>query len=328
MENFSKNLCRTIVALLCWACAGWAQADGYPSRPVTLIIPTGPGGGTDLVARVMTNRLAQVLGQPVVIQNRAGAGGIVGNQDAARAAPDGYTLLMSSNQFAMIPAVQGNLPYDPVKDFIPITSIGMIPTLVVVNPQLPVHSLPELIAYAKARPSKLQYASAGIGSPNHLFGELLDRMAGMDVLHVAYRGAAAALLAVASGEASLAYASLPASQSFLDAGKIKALAITSGKRSQRLPDLPAVAETVPGYDAEIWLGIWGVAGTPPDVIAKVHAALLETMKDPAVAKGLADLGLELQPRSQEEFERVVNDELKKWARLVDESGGAIQKQKR
>ena len=304
-------------------CAG---AQEYPAKPVTLVIPTGAGGGTDLVARVLQKKLSDQLGQPVVIDNKAGAGGIIGNQFVARAAPDGYTLLMSSNQLAIISAVNKSTPYDPRKDFQPLAYIGLIPTLVVVNPRLPVTSMQELISAARAKPKSLQYGSAGNGSPNHLFGEMFNRMANIDVLHVPYKGIAPALTDVVGGTVAMAYASLPTVQGFLGSGQLRALAVTSGKRLPAMPNLPSLAEFAPGYDADIWLGLWAVAGTPAPVVQRIHAAVAATLQDADVKKRLGDLGLVVEPRTSAQFQAMADAELAKWAKVVDESNGAIAKQ--
>jgi tripartite-type tricarboxylate transporter receptor subunit TctC len=322
----SRTVRRLLVAAAAVIAFTGASAQDYPARPITLVIPTGAGGGTDLVARVLQKKLAETLGQPVVIENKAGAGGIVGNQFVARAAPDGYTLLMSSNQFAIISAVNKSTPYDPRQDFQPISYIGLIPTLVVVNPKLGVNSIQDLVAAARKKPRGLQFGSAGNGSPNHLFGEMFNRTAGVDVLHVPYKGIAPALTDVVGGTVSMAYASLPTVQGFLGSGQLKALAVTSSKRLQALPELPTLAEVAPGYEADIWLGLWAVARTPPAILQKVHAAMATTLQDPEVRRKLADLGLVVEPRSAGEFQNMVNAELEKWAKVVTSSNGAIAKQ--
>ena len=326
MSHLYNRIGHYLASTLLLTAATLVVAADYPTKPITLIVPTGAGGGTDLVARVMQKNLSDRLGQPIVIDNRVGAGGMIGTQAAARSAPDGYTLMMSSNQFAIISATRKSTPYDPVKDFQPITSVGVIPTVVVINPSLPIDSLQDLIAYAKRNPDKLQYGSAGVGSPNHLFGEMFDKAAGVRTLHVPYTAIAQALGAVVGGTISMAYASLPTVQGFIKAGKLKALAVTSQQRVASLPNLPAIAEAVPGYDADIWLGIWGVAGTPPAVIQTIHAALVATMNDADIKTRLADLGLVVEPRSPAQFEVLVNNELRKWAKVVDDSKGAIERQ--
>lgn len=325
MDFVSRSRRALLAAAAALACTA-AVAQDYPNKPITLVIPTGAGGGTDLVARVLQKKLADTLGQPVVIENKAGAGGILGNQFVARAAPDGYTLLMSSNQFAIISAVHKSTPYDPRKDFQPVAYIGLIPTVVVVNPKLGVNSVQELVAAARGKPRGLQFGSAGNGSPNHLFGEMFNRMAGIDVLHVPYKGIAPALADVVGGTLSMAYASLPTVQGFLGSGQLKAVAVTSAKRLQALPDLPTLAEAAPGYEADIWLGLWGVAKTPPAVLRKVHDAMAVTLQDPEVRKKLGQLGLVVEPRSAREFEGMVEAELDKWAKVVSSSNGGIATQ--
>ena len=303
-----------------------ANAASFPTGPITLVVPTGPGGGTDLAARAFSEKLAQKLGQPVVIDNKTGAGGIIGTQAVARAKPDGHTLLISSNQFGMIPAVQSKLPYDPKGDFIPITSVGVIPSLVIVNSSAPYSSLTDLIQHAKKEPGSVQYATAGIGSPNHLFAAMFANMADVNLLHVPFRGTAPALLAVASQDVALTFASYPASQGMIASGKVKPLAVTSPKRLKALPDVPTVSETVPDYAIDIWLGIWGVAGTPQDVIDKLHAAIVETLEDPEVTKNLADQGIIVETRSQSDFAAMADAELDLWKKVVDDSKGEIQRQ--
>jgi tripartite-type tricarboxylate transporter receptor subunit TctC len=325
MNGPGRALRRAVGAILALAAMA-AVAQEFPTKPVTLVIPTGAGGGTDLVARVMHNRLAQALGQPIVIDNKAGAGGIVGNQFVARAAPDGYTLLMSSNQFAIISAVHKSTPYDPRRDFQPVAYIGAIPTLVVANPRVPAASMQQLVALARAKPKALQFGSAGNGSPNHLFGEMFNRMAGIEVLHVAYKGIAPALADVVGGTVSMAYASLPTVKGFLATGQLKALAVTSSKRLTLMPSLPTLSEIAPGYEADIWLGVWAVANTPQPVLQKIHAALVATLQDGNVRKRLGELGVVPEVLSTIQFESMVNSELSKWATVVEESHGAIEKQ--
>ena len=324
-----KNAIRTILAAgaaALFALPLPALSQAYPSRPVTLIVPTGAGGGTDVVARVMSKRLGELLGQPVVVENKAGAGGIIGTQFVAKAAPDGYTLLISSNQIAMIPHLYKDVPFDPIKDFAPITSLAMLPTVAVANPNEPFNSMQEMVDYARRNPDKVTFGSAGNGSPNHLFGELLNKTANVKTLHVAYKGIAAALTDVVAGNVAIAYASLPTVQSFIDTGRLKALGVTSPKRIPSLPNVPAIAEVVPGYQAEIWIGLWAVANTPAPVVAKIHDAVVKTLADPEVAKRLADGGMVIEPRSPAAFATVVRNELDLWGGVVTSLGSAIQKQ--
>jgi len=302
----------------------WSQA--YPSRPITVIVPTGAGGGTDIVARVMSKKLGELLGQTIVVENKAGAGGIIGTQFVAKAAPDGYTLLISSNQIAMIPNLYKVAPFDPVRDFAPITSLAMLPTVVVANPKAPVNSMQGLVDYARRNPDAITFGSAGNGSPNHLFAELLNKTANVKTLHVAYKGIAAGHTDVIAGNVLISYASLPTVQAFIDSGQLKALGVTSPKRISSLPTVPAIAESVPGYEAEIWIGLWAVAGTPAPIVAKIHEATVKTLADPEVAKRLADGGMVIEPRSPAAFATVVKNEIDRWGGVVTALGDAIPKQ--
>ncbi len=325
MKNVISSILAVGAAVAC-ALPLPALSQAYPSKPVTLIVPTGAGGGTDVVARVMSKRLGELLGHPIVVENKAGAGGIIGTQFVAKAAPDGYTLLISSNQIAMIPHLYREVPFDPIKDFVPVTSLAMLPTVLVANPKVPANNLQELVDYARRNPDAITFGSAGNGSPNHLFAELFNKTANVKTLHVAYKGIAAALTDVVAGNVSIAYASLPTVQSFIDSGRLKALAVTSPKRVPSLPNVPAIAEVVPGYQAEIWIGLWAVANTPSPIVAKVHDAVVRTLADPEVAKRLADGGMVVEPRSPAAFATVVKNELDLWGSVVTSLGATIQKQ--
>ncbi|MBN9428764.1 MAG: tripartite tricarboxylate transporter substrate binding protein [Burkholderiales bacterium] len=307
--------CLFAAALLFAAGAAQAQPSAYPSRAVSMIVPTGAGGGTDVVARLMSKQLGELLGQPVVVENKAGAGGVIGTQLAARAAPDGHTVLISSNQIAMIPHLYKTPPFD-TKEFAPLTSLVIIPTVVVVNPKVPVKNVRELVELAKSKPGELSYASAGNGSPNHLFAELLNMKAGVKILHVPYKGIAPALADVVAGNVAMAYASLPTVQAFLDSGRLRALAVTSSKRIPTLPDVPTVAESVPGYEADIWIGLWGVAGTPAPILSKLHQSVIKTLADPEVKRRLLDAGMVIDTRSAESFDKMVRAESDRWAQVI------------
>lgn len=312
------------IAALLPVTAPQAQSDSYPSKPISLIVPTGAGGGTDLVARVIQKSLSENLGQPVVVENKVGAGGIIGTMAVAKAQPDGYTLMVSANQFAMIPAIKKSVPFDPLNDFTPIASVGVMPTLLVVNPKVPANSVKELIAYAKQNPNALQYSTAGNGSPNHLFGEMFKSYADVTILHVPYKGTAPAVADVVAGNVSLIFASYPTVKGFVKSGQLKGLAITSGKRVDGI-DLPAIAETLPGYDADIWYGIWGPANTPKPIVDKVNQAIAKTLKDPAVKEKLQELGLSVVDWSPAHFDAVMKSELAKWNKVVTDSKGAIER---
>ena len=226
----------------------------------------------------------------------------------------------------MIPHLYREVPFDPIKDFAPVTSLAMLPTVLVANPKVPASNLKELVDYARRNPDAITFGSAGNGSPNHLFAELFNKTANVKTLHVAYKGIAAALTDVVAGNVSIAYASLPTVQSFIDNGRLKALGVTSPKRVPSLPNVPAISEVVPGYQAEIWIGLWAVANTPAPIVAKIHDAVVRTLADPEVAKRLADGGMVVEPRSPAAFATVVKNELDLWGSVVTSLGNTIQKQ--
>ena len=315
---------------LCGACvcvaAGSVMAQSaYPSRPILMIVPQTAGGTNDIVGRVVSQKLSEVLGSPVAVENRPGAGGNIGTQFAAKSAKDGYTLLMTiSSSQAINPALYKNPGFDPVKDFKPIALIGAVPNVLLANADFPAKSMKELIAIAKAKPGQYQYASAGNGTLNHLLGEMLNSMAGIDLQHVPYKGVAPALNDVLGGQLPLVFASLPSSLAHIKSGKLKPLAVSSPKRSPALPDVPALSEVVPGYTGTLWIGLFAPAGVPADVQAKLQDAMAKTL----TAKDLRDK-LELQgvemaaPTTPEQFAALLNDDIARWAQIVKTSGASI-----
>lgn len=297
---------------------------GYPARAVTVIVPQAPGGTNDIVARVLAEALGKTLGQPFIVENRPGAGGNIGTQAAAAAKPDGHTLLatISSSQ-AINPALYKRVPFDPVKDFEPVALIGSVPNVLVVNPALPAASVPELIALARAKPGELRYASAGNGTLNHLLGEMLKSATGTDVVHVPYKGVAPALNDVLGGFVPVAFASLPSVLSHIKGGRLRALGVSTARRSPVLPEVPAIGETVPGYAAELWIGLFAVARTPKDIVATLHAATFEALGDPAVAQKLEAQGVEVTPGTPDQLADTLQAELALWARVVKEAGASV-----
>ena len=254
--------------------AGHAAAQaGYPSRPITLVVPQAAGGTNDIVGRLVGQKIAEVLGASVVVDNRPGAGGNIGTQLVAKAPKDGYTLLMTiSSSQAINPALYKNPGFDPVKDFRPVGLIGAVPNVLLVNPSFPAKTLGELLALAKRKDAAYQYASAGNGTLNHLLGEMLNSMAGIQLQHVPYKGVAPAINDVLGGQLPIVFASLPSALPHIKAGKLRALAVSGDKRSPVLPDVPAIAESVPGYNGTLWIGLFAPAGVPPDVLAKLQDA--------------------------------------------------------
>jgi tripartite-type tricarboxylate transporter receptor subunit TctC len=302
-----------------------SHAQTYPTRPVTLVVAFTPAGPSDVLARVLGRKLEEVLKQPFVIVNRPGAGGNLGAEVVATAPPDGYTLLMGNNSIlATNASLYKSLPYDPVKDFKPISLIGEQANILVVNPKIPAHSVAELIALAKAEPGKLNYASSGVGTAAHLAGALFKAQADIDIVHVAYKGAAPALQDLVAGQVQMMFATAASVIGFINSGLVRPLAVTTLKRTAVLPDLPTVAEAgLPGFEATTWHGLVAPAATPPAVIARLHDATVAALHDPSLAKSLADLGVDISSSTPEEFARYITAEIPKWTAVVKASGATL-----
>jgi tripartite-type tricarboxylate transporter receptor subunit TctC len=301
------------------------HAQTYPTRPVTLVVAFTPAGPSDVLARVVGRKLEELLKQPFIIVNRPGAGGNIGAEAVATAAPDGYTLLMGNNSIlATNASLYKKLPYDPEKDFKPISLVGNQANILVVNPKLPVRSMAELIALAKSKPGQLNYASSGIGTAAHLAGALFRAQANIDIVHVAYKGAAPALQDVIAGQVQMMFATAASVIGFINAGVVRPLAVTTLQRSALLPDLPTVAEQgLPGFEATTWHGLVAPAATPPAVIDILHDATVRTLRDPAVAKSLTDLGVEISSSTPDEFAKYITVEIPKWTAVVKASGATL-----
>jgi tripartite-type tricarboxylate transporter receptor subunit TctC len=297
-----------------------ARADTYPSRPVHLIMGYPPGGSADMTARLTGQWLSERLNQQFVIENRPGAGTNLATEAVLRAAPDGYTLLLVAPANAINASLYAKLNFDFLQDFALIAGLIRFPDVMEVNPSIPVKTVPEFIAYAKANPGKLNMASSGVGSTIHVAGELFKMMAGVDMVHVPYRGGAAALLDMISGRDQVMFDNLPTSIEFIRAGKLRPLAITTLARSDVFPDLPVVADFVPGYEASAWYGVGAPKGTPPEIIAKLNTAINASLAQPAVKKQLGDLGAALLPGSAADFGRLVADETAKWSKVIKFAG--------
>lgn len=301
----------------------------YPSRPIVMIVPQAAGGTNDIVGRLVSQKLGEVMGTSAVVENRPGAGGNIGTQVAARAPKDGYTLLMTiSSSQAINPAQYKNAGFDPVKDFKPISLIGAVPNVLLANPSFPARSMAELVALAKAKPGQYQYASAGNGTLNHLLGEMLNSMAGISLQHVPYKGVAPALNDVLGGQLPMLFASLPSSLANIKAGKLRAIAVSGATRSPVLPDVPTVAETVPGYIGTLWIGLFAPAGVPPDVLARLQDGMAKTLASKDLREKLEHQGVELagsaeKPVTPEQFAALLSDDIAKWARIVKTSGASV-----
>lgn len=302
-----------------------AVAQGYPDRPVHLIVPFPPGGGADILARTVAPRLGQALGKPIVIENKPGAGGNVGAEHVAKAAPDGYTLLYGTNGTHGINAsLYRNLRFDPIKDFIPVSRMTTIAAMLIVNPQFPPATVDELIRYAKANPGKVNFASAGNGTTSHLAGELFKTMAGIDIVHVPYRGGALAATDLVAGQVQMMIDVMPNALPLARDGRARGIAVSTATRYPGAPEYPTIAESgLPGFEASAWDGIFVPAGTPAPIVARLNAAVRETVEDPQIAEALKARGAQPMPSSPDAFARHVAESAEKWARAVRASGAKI-----
>ena len=302
-----------------------AQAPTYPTKPIRLVVPFPPGGATDILARDVAQKLTESWGQAVVVDNRPGAGANIGTELVAKSAPDGYTLLMGTvGTHAINPSLYAKLPYDHVKDFAPVILVAGVPNVLVVNPALPVNSVAELIAYAKANPGKLNFASSGSGTSIHLSGELFKVMAGVEMVHVPYKGSAPAVQDLIGGQVQLMFDNLPPSLPQIKAGKLRALAVTSAARAPALPDVPTMAEAgLPGFEASSWFGILAPTGTPPAIVAKLNAEIAKWLATPEAKEKLAKQGANAAGGSPEDFAKHIAAETAKWAKVVKDSGAKV-----
>lgn len=303
--------------------AGEVVSD-YPKRPVRLVVNAPPGGGTDILARLIGQQLAQAWGHQVVVDNRGGGGGIIGSETVARAQPDGYTLLMGFTSHVINPSLYRKLPYDTLKDFAPIAFAATVPNIVVVHPSIPVQNIDELIGYARARPEKVAYASAGVGSASHLAGVMFETLTSTKLTHVPYKGGAPAQADVIAGQVPLAFANFVSSLPHVRAGKLRGLATTGAKRSKAAPDLPTVDEAgVKGYEANAWFGMYAPARVAPAILAKINADVRNGMEVPEVVTRLARQGAEPNPMNLAEFTAFVRAEVERWAKVVKASGARV-----
>jgi tripartite-type tricarboxylate transporter receptor subunit TctC len=299
-----------------------AAAQDYPSRPITLIVPYAAGGGNDVMARIVAEKMSKTLGQQVVVENRGGAGGSIATRQIAKAAPDGYTLgLGGTGTLAINPTLYGNVGYDPRKDFAPVGLIATSALVVVVHPSLPVRTIPDLIALAKKEPGKLTFASAGTGSGIHLAAEYFATLAGIKLTHVPYKGSGPALTDLIGGHVSMYFSSLPPAVGLMKEGKVRALAVTGAKRSPLFPDLPTIGEFYPGYDVTIWLGLFAPAGTPAAIVTKLREEVQKALREPELANRLNVTGsLEPLLASPQEFAALIQKDYEKYGKLVKEIG--------
>lgn len=301
-----------------------AQAN-YPAKPITIVVPFAAGGTTDILARVIGEALKTELGQPVVIDNRAGAGGNIGGALAAKAAADGYTLFMGTvGTHAINASLYKKMPFDHVKDFAPLTRVAMVPNLLVAHPSRPYRTVQELIAYAKANPGKVTYGSSGNGSSIHLSGELFNSLAKVDMIHVPYKGSAPAVSDLIGGQIDIMFDNMPSAIQHVRSGRLKAIAVTTARRSPELPNVPTIAEAgVPGYEATSWFGMFAPAATPAPIVARLNTALVKVLGDAQVKKKLAEQGAEPYAEKPEQFAEFIRKETAKWSQVVKASGASV-----
>lgn len=324
MKRFAQVVLISFVAVLTGMSAGaWSQ--GYPNKPIRIIIPYPPGGGNDIVVRAIGQKLSENLGQSVVVENKPGGGTLIGAEAAAKSPPDGYTIFLGTiATLAINPSLYRQMPYDPIRDFAPVTQIANYPMVLVTNPTLSANSVADLLAIARARPGKLVYASFGNGSTPHLGMELLKTMAGVDLVHVPYKGAAPALADLLGGQVSVMFNDFMTTGSQIKAGRLKALAVSPQQRTQLMPDLPTVAESgVPGYGFTSWAGLLVPAATPAEIVNRLHAEIVRVVNQPDVARQLSALGADPAVSTPQQFAEFIRSETAKWAKVVKDSGAKI-----
>ncbi|ACM34303.1 MAG: tripartite tricarboxylate transporter substrate binding protein [Diaphorobacter nitroreducens] len=326
MTNLHHTTRRTLLASLAVAAAGalplGALAQNFPTKPITIIVPFSAGGTTDILARIVGQGLTTELGQSVVVDNKPGAGGNIGGSLAAKAAADGYTLFMGTvGTHAINQSLYKKMPFDPVKDFAPLSRVATVPNLLVAHPSQPFKTVKEMIAYAKANPGKITFGSPGSGASPHVSGELFKSMTGTDLLHIPYKGSAPAMTDLLGGQTSVMFDNMPSAIQHVRSGKLRPIAVTTAKRSPELPDVPTIAEAgVPGYEATSWFGMFAPAGTPKPVLDKLHAALIKVLNQADVKKKIAEQGGDVVAETPAQFAAFIKAESVKWGKVVKESG--------
>ena len=325
---YCKYLIKNIIPLAIMACANVAPAyaQPYPTKPVRLVITFPPGGNTDLVGRALAAKLSENLGQQVVVDNRGGAGGVLGTMIAAQAAPDGYTILLGTSSGMVVnPLLQSKLPYAPLKDFVPVSNVVILPQVLVTNPQVPAKTIKELIALAKAKPGTLNAGSSGVGTPNHLGTELLKALAGVDIVHVPYKGGGQATTDLIGGQIQMGFSSVPSVLPHIKAGRLNALGVGSAKRTPALPNVPTIAEAgVPGYEYTTWYGIFAPARTPQAIVTRLNSEIVKSLNAPDVNQRLVASGGDPAPSTPDELRRYMIEESARWAKTIKVAGIRIE----
>jgi tripartite-type tricarboxylate transporter receptor subunit TctC len=301
-----------------------AEAQTYPAKPIRIVVPFAPGGGADIIARILGQKMTESWGQQVVVDNRAGASGNIGAELVAKSAPDGYTLLMASSALAINPSVYKSVPYDALKDFAPITQPGLLPNILVVHPSLPVKTVKDLVALSKSRPGQLSYASAGAGTGTHLAAEMFKLMAGVNMVHVPYKGGGALISDLLGGHVVLTFATLPSVMPYIKAGRLRPIAMTTSKRWPGLPGVPTIAESgFAGFEISTWIGLLAPAGSPREAINKLHGEVVRILKLPDVRGRFEELGIEPVGDTPEQFAQYIKGELAKYAKIAKQSGARV-----
>ena len=322
--RLKSTILRLVLALLCLSPLAGANAADYPTRPVHIIVGYPPGGSTDIVARLIGNWLSQRLGQQFIVENRAGAGNNIGTEQVTKAAPDGYTMLLVNPANAINSSLYKKLNFNFLRDIDPVASVIQVPNVMEVNPSVPAKTVPEFIAYVKANPDKVNVASSGNGTSIHLSGELFKMMTGIKMTHVPYKGSAPMLTDLLAGQVQVTFDNLPSSIGHIKAGKLRALAVTTAKRSPELPDVPTVAESVPGYEASAFFGFGVPHGTPKEIVDKLNHEINEALKDPGMLKKLGDLGGIPVSGTPADFGKFLTAETAKWAKVVRAANLSIE----
>lgn len=324
MKRFLAACCVAMALIASAATPSFAQ-DDWPARHITMIVPFPAGGTTDIFGRLVADAIGKKFGQQVVVENRGGAGGNIGSAAAAQAEPDGYTILVGTvGTHAINQSLYSSMPFDPIADFTPLSRIATVPNLLVANPQRPFQTVQQLIDYAKANPGEVEYASSGNGTSIHLSGELFKTMAGVDMLHVPYKGSAPALTDLLGNQVAIMFDNLPSAIQHVRAGTLRAIAVTSAGRAAELPDVPTIAESgLDGYEATSWFGVFVTAGTPEPVVTKLNAAIVEALRDPAMVQKIKDLGGTPVPESPDDFAAFIKSEAAKWGEVVKASGARV-----
>jgi tripartite-type tricarboxylate transporter receptor subunit TctC len=318
-----RLMCLIALPVLLFGALSVQAQSSYPSKPIKLIVPFAPGGTTTILARLMADRMGQALGQPMVVESKPGAGANVGMEYVAKSDPDGYTLLMGPIGIAINPSLYPRMGFDPQKDLAPIGLYAGVPNLLVVHPSIPAQNLKEFVTYAKANPGKLNYASNGNGTSSHLAAEMLKSAAGLEITHVPYKGGAPAMQDLIGGQVSMLFDQMPAVLPQVQAGRVRALGVSSSKRSNAAPDVPSMSEVLPGFDMTVWFGFLAPRATPPEIIARLNAEMLRVLKDGGFQTQLNGMGVTAMPSSPDEFAQFIRAETLRWTQVVKASGARV-----